>query len=94
MFTGSDFEHVSNAELPNASCPDFGTRIENTDTQGVQLCAGVVSYLTLIPSDVAGTFFASIEKPVPEVGGVGLTGMVAIADPSVVPEVDPSALSC
>lgn len=94
VLTAAGFEFVSNAELPNGACPDFATRIDNGPTQGVKVCDGTVGYLTLIPSETVGTFFASIEKPVPEVRGVGLTSTVDITDPSVVPEIDPAALSC
>lgn len=94
VLTEAGFEHVSNAELPNAACPDFATRIDNSASQGVQLCAGQVGYLTLIPAEVVGRFFASIETPVPELGGVGLTSNVVIDDPATVPEIDPAALSC
>lgn len=93
-FTGATFEFISNAPLPAGVCDDFPTLIENTDTQGVKICNGVVGYLTVIPSDTVGTFFASIEKPDPDVVGVGLTSMVEIADPASVPEIDPAALSC
>lgn len=92
--TAGGFQFVSNAPLPNGVCDDFPTRVDNTDTQGVKICDGLVGYLTLIPSDTVGTFFASIEKPDPDVVGVGLTSSVDIADPSAVPEIDPAALSC
>ena len=92
--TANGFEFVSNAELPNGSCPGFGTRIENSDTQGVKVCDSQVAYLTLIPSDTVAQLFSSIEKPDPDVLGVGLTGSVPLADPSVLPDVDPAALEC
>lgn len=91
--TANGFEFVSNAPLPNGVC-DFSTLIENTATQGVQICNGVVGYLTLVPSDTVGTLFASIEKPDPDVIGVGLTSTVDVADPATLPEIDPAALSC
>ena len=87
-------DFVSNAELPNAACPDFPTLIESSDTQGVQICDGRVGYLTLIPADTAGQLFASIEKPDPTVSGVGVTGAVVLSDASQLPEVDPAALAC
>ena len=90
--TGFDF--VSNAELPDAACPDFPTRIENSASQGVQVCDGQVAYLTLIPTDTSGQLFSSVERPVPDVNGVGLTGAVVLADPSVLPEIDPADLAC
>ena len=92
--TANGFEFVSNAPLPNGACDTFPTLIENTDAQGVRTCNGVVAYLTLIPAETTGTFFASIEKPDPDVIGVGLTTAVEISDPSILPEVDAAALSC
>ncbi len=92
--TSNGFEFVSNAELPNGSCPGFGTRIENGDTQGVKVCDGQVAYVTLIPSGTVGQLFSSVEKPEPDVVGVGLTGSVALADPSSLPDVDPALLTC
>lgn len=92
--TANGFEFVSNAPLPNGVCDTFPTLIENTDAQGVRVCDGVVAYLTLIPAETTGTFFASIEKPDPDVIGVGLTTAVEISDPTILPEVDAAALSC
>lgn len=92
--TANGFEFVSNAPLPNGACDTFPTLIENTDAQGVRVCDGVVAYLTLIPAGTTGTFFASIEKPDPDVIGVGLTTAVEISDPAVLPEIDAAALSC
>ncbi len=92
--TGNGFEFVSNAPLPAGACDDFPTRIDNSPAQGVVICNGVVGYLTLIPSGTVGTFFASIEKPDPDVIGVGITSMVTISDPASIPEIDPSVLSC
>lgn len=92
--TANGFEFVSNAPLPNGVCDEFPTLIENTAGQGVQICDGIVGYLTLIPTDTVGAFFASIEKPDPDVIGVGLTSSVEIADPTSVPEIDPAALTC
>lgn len=91
---GGGFDFVSNAELPNGSCPDFPTRIENSATRGIQVCDGQVSYLTLIPADTAGQVFASIEKPVPDVQGVGLASAAVLDDPSQLPEIDPTQLAC
>lgn len=93
-FTGGTFEFVSNAEMPNASCPDFPTRIENTDEQGVRICDGRVAYLTLIPSTTAGTLIGTIERPAADVMGVGMSLPIEVDDPSVVPEIDPAVLSC
>ena len=92
--TANGFEFVSNASLPNGVCDTFPTLIASTEAQGVQVCDGVVGYLTLIPAGTTGTFFASIEKPDPDVTGVGLTTAVEISDPSLLPEIDPAALSC
>lgn len=91
-----DFDHVSNAPLPQASCEGFGTLIENTADQGVQICGDRVSYLTLIPSETAGVLFASIEAPeeAADGGGVGLTSAVQVEDPSAVPEVAVGLLAC
>jgi hypothetical protein len=91
---GGTFDFVSNAEMPNGSCPDFRTRIENSATQGVQVCDGQVSYLTLIPADTVGQVFASIEKPVPDVQGVGLASAAVLTDPTQLPEIDPTQLVC
>ena len=92
--TANGFEFVSNAPLPNGACDTFPTLIENTDTQGVRVCDGVVAYVTLIPAGTTGTFFASIEKPDPDVIGVGLTTAADISDPALLPEIDVAALSC
>jgi hypothetical protein len=94
VLTVDGFEFVSNAPLPAGACDDFPTLIDNSADQGVMICDGLVGYLTLIPSDTVGTFFASIEKPDPDVQGVGLTSAVDIPDPAAVPEIDPAVLSC
>jgi hypothetical protein len=94
VLTANGFEYVSNAELPNGSCPDFGTRIDNSAVQGVQVCDARVGYLTLIPAGTAGQLFSSIEKPDPDVAGVGLAGSATLGDPSLLPEIDPAALAC
>jgi hypothetical protein len=94
ILTATGFEFVSNAELPGAACPDFPTRIESDATQGVEVCDGVVFYRTLIPVESTGQVFASVERPVPDVGGVGITGAGAIDDPSSVPELDLATVGC
>ena len=94
VLTAGGFEFVSNAELPNASCPDFPTLIESNAGQGVQLCDGQVGYLTLIPSDTTGTLFASVEAPGPGGGGAGITSSVDVPDPSALPEIDPAVIAC
>lgn len=92
--TTAGFDFVSNAPLPGTSCDGFPTLIESNATQGVQICGDTVSYLTLIPTDFAAVLYASIERPVDGVGGVGLTGFVLVEDPSTVPEIIPALLSC
>ncbi len=92
--TANGFEFVSNAPLPNGACDTFPTLIANTDAQGVRICDGVVAYVTLIPAGTTGTFFASIEKPDPDVVGVGLTTAAEVSDPALLPEIDVAALSC
>lgn len=94
ILTAAGFEFVSNAELPGAACPDFPTRIESDGAQGVQVCGDTVLYRTLIPVETTGQVFASVERPEPDVGGVGITGASAIDDPSVLPELDPAVLGC
>jgi hypothetical protein len=90
----TEFQFVSNAELVSGACPDFPNLIASNASQGVQVCNGQVGYLTLIPSDTSGQVFASIEKPVPDIEGVGLTGSATIGDPAEVPEIDPTLLAC
>jgi hypothetical protein len=92
--TASGFSFVSNAPLPNGVCDDFPTLINNTPNQGVQLCAGRVSYLSLIPTGTVGTLFASVERPDPDVSGVGITGLVELTDPSVLPGITREQLAC
>ncbi|MEM9516277.1 MAG: hypothetical protein AAGA42_15610 [Actinomycetota bacterium] len=92
--TAEGFIAVSNAALPNGDCPDFPTLIDNTPTQGVQICDGRVGYLTLIPADSVANLFASVEKPEADVGGVGITGFAQLADPTVLPEITADQLSC
>jgi hypothetical protein len=92
--TATGFEFVSNAPLPNGACDDFPTLIENSADQGVQICDDRVGYLSLIPTGVPGTLFASIEKPDPDVTGVGITGSVDMPDPSVLPEISHDQLAC
>lgn len=92
--TQSGFDFVSNAELPNAACPGFPTRIDSDATRGVQICGDQVGYLTLIPSDTVAQVFASVEAPDDAVGGYGITAPALIDDPSAVPEIDPASLSC
>jgi hypothetical protein len=94
VLTDTGFEFVSNAPLPDASCDNFPTLIDNTADQGVQICDGQVSYLTLIPADTPGTVFASLEAPAPDVGGVGISASTEVADPSSAPEIDAAVLTC
>jgi len=92
--TATGFEFVSNAPMPQGACDDFPTLIENTASQGVQICDGRVGYLSLIPTGTAGTLFSSLEKPDPEVVGVGITGFVELTDPSTLPEISLDQLAC
>ncbi len=92
--TQAGFDFVSNAELPNAACPGFQTRIDSDTTRGVQICGDQVGYLTLIPSDTVAQVFASVETPDDAAGGFGITAPALIDDPSAVPEIDPALLSC
>jgi hypothetical protein len=88
------FDFVSNAPLPNGACDDFPTLIENSADQGVQLCAGRVGYLSLIPTGSTGTLFASVERPTPDDDGVGVTGLIELTDPSILPEITKDQLAC
>jgi hypothetical protein len=88
------FEFVSNAPLPSGSCDDFPTLIDNSADQGVQICGDRVGYLSLIPTGVPGTLFASIERPDPDVTGVGVTGLIDLPDPSILPEITHDQLAC
>jgi hypothetical protein len=94
--TVDGFVFVSNASLPNASCPDFPTLIDSDENQGVQLCDGRVGYRTLIPADTVGQLFASVERPDPDptVQGVGITGFVEVLDPASLPELTAEQLAC
>ena len=94
MQTANGFGFVSNAPLPNGACDDFPTLVDNSASQGVQICNGQVGYLSLIPTGTAGTLFASIERPDPDVEGVGITGSVDLPDPSVLPEITHDQLAC
>jgi hypothetical protein len=94
ILTANGFEFVSNAPLPNAQCDSFPTLIESSDTQGVQLCGDQVGYLTLIPADTAGSVFASVEKPDPDVTSVGITSMIDVLDPGALPLISTSDLTC
>lgn len=93
--TPAGFEFVSNAPLPAGTCDSFPTLIENTAAQGIQICGGQISYLTLIPADTIAAIFVSVEKPVDTgVNGVGISGSVDIPDPAAAPEIDVASLSC
>ena len=92
--TTAGFDFVSNAAVAGMSCDVLWPFVESNASQGVQVCGGLVSYLTLIPSDLAAVLYASIELPVDEVGGVGIGSAVPVADPTVVPEIDPAVLAC
>jgi len=95
MLSDGSFDFVSNAELPDAACPEFPTRIDNSPTQGVLVCNGVVSYRTLIPTDQIGTLFAGVEAQGDEPGsGSGVYSQAPITDPTDAPEIDPAVLSC
>lgn len=92
--TATGFEFVSNAPMPAGACGDFPTAIDNTASQGVQICGDRVGYLSLIPTGTAGTLFSSLERPDPDIGGVGITGFAELPDPSVLPEIALDQLAC
>ena len=94
ILTSAGFDFASNAELEGAECSSFPTLIESNDEQGLRICNDTVVYLSLIPSDLAGQLFSSIEVPVADIGGVGLTGSVAVTDPTTVPELDLGSIGC
>ena len=94
VLTSVGCEFVSNAGLDETLCGALPTFIPSDASGGLQLCDGTVSYLTLIPADTPGRYFASIETPTPDGNGVGVTGSVLVEDPSSLPEIDPSTVSC
>ena len=79
--TTAGFDFVSNAPVGDTNCSSFGTAIESTATQGVQVCGDRVSYLTLIPRGYVALLFSSIEKSVEGGDGVGVTGFALVEAP-------------
>lgn len=87
------FDFVSNAALGVIDCSPSPTGIENTADAGVVVCGTQVFYRTLIPADVTGALFASVEIYDAELNGIGATSMVATA-PGQAPELDLSVYGC
>ncbi|HYF46996.1 MAG TPA: hypothetical protein VD926_12340 [Acidimicrobiales bacterium] len=78
------FLHVSNTPTEDGACEGF-TNPEAT----VRRCGEVLVYETLIPLDVEGTLYGSVERAAD--GGIeGITSR-AEADPGQAPDIDPQA---
>jgi hypothetical protein len=94
ILTNAGFEHVSNAAVPGADCSNsFGTIDSVPGVSGGQLCNGLVSYITAIPSNLDGELFGTIEVYPPTGRFVGATGTVLVTGADL-PEIDPASLSC
>lgn len=91
LATGFDF--VSNAALGDIDCSPSPTGIDNTADQGVVVCGPLVFYRTLIPADVTGTLFGTIEIYNDSLEGVGATSMAPTA-PGEAAEIDLTAFDC
>jgi len=94
ILTNAGFEHVSNAPVPGADCSNsFGTIDSVPGVSGGQLCNGLVSYITAIPSNLDGELFGTIEVYPPSGRFVGATGTVVVTGADL-PEIDAASLSC
>ena len=91
ILTATGFESISNSPSPDASCQ--GAMALASPPAGVQVCDGLVSYITEIPAGTEGTLYASIEIYTGTGTNLGATGFV-VADPAAMPEIDASLLSC
>lgn len=85
--TASGFEFVSNSPTPGATCPGAPTVLD-----GIMVCNGLVSYMTPIPSDLAGSLFASVEIYTGTGTNLGASGGVEVAGDA--PEIDLGLLDC
>lgn len=82
------FEFISNSPTPGAQCVGAPNVVDGA----VLMCNGQVSYMTEIPTGIAGTLFASIE--VYPGDGNNLGASVAIPTDGTGPEIDPATLTC
>ena len=93
IFT-TQFEFISNSPTAPGACdgdPSGSLALAGPDA-GVRICAGLVSYITEIPDDIAGVVFATINL-FPDTGpALGIT--VSTPTSAGIPEIDPSILSC
>jgi len=85
--TASGFEFVSNSPTPGATCVGAPTVLD-----GIMVCSGLVSYMTPIPSDLAGSLFASVEIYTGTGTNLGASGGVEVAGDA--PEIDLGLLDC
>ena len=94
ILTAAGFEHVSNAAVPGADCSNAFSTIDSVPgVSGGQVCNGLVSYITAIPSNLDGELFGTIEIYPPDGRFAGATGTVIMAAADL-PEIDPATLSC
>ncbi len=94
ILTAAGFEHVSNAAVPGADCSNAFSTIDSVPgVSGGQVCNGLVSYITAIPSNLDGELFGTIEVYPPDGRFVGATGTVIMAAADL-PGIDPATLSC
>lgn len=94
ILTNAGFEYVSNAPVPGADCSNAFSIIESVPgVSGAQLCNGLVSYITEIPSTLDGELFGTVEAYPPSGRFVGATGTVVMTAADL-PEIDPATLSC
>ena len=92
--TNAGFQFVSNAPVPGADCSNAFSIIDSVPgVSGAQVCDGLVSYITEIPSDVDGELFGTVEVYPPSGRFVGATGTVVMTAAEL-PEIDPATLSC
>ena len=88
------FQHISNAAVPGADCSNASGPIDSVaGVSGAQVCNGLVSYITAIPSDLDGELFGTVEVHPPSGRFVGATGTVVVAAADL-PEIDAASLSC
>ncbi|MCH8900787.1 MAG: hypothetical protein IIC88_00635 [Chloroflexi bacterium] len=86
--TDSGFLHISNQATGPGACTGATTVV--LVPAGVQLCGAEVLYLTIIPVDVEGTLYGSLERYLADGTIAGLTSTVT-ADAAAAPEVDLSS---
>jgi len=94
ILTNAGFEHVSNAPVPGTDCSNAFAIIESVPgVSGVQVCDGLLSYITAIPSNLDGELFGTVEVYPPSGRFVGATGTVD-ATGADLPQIDPASLTC